>query len=96
MFGDKLEEVNTSNHYTSKPLTVERVNALDRAQDGRASTRQRFTNAADFTFFMVGTFKVDEALPLLQRYVGGLPSTGHALVDVQGPRHHVPVGKPSG
>jgi zinc protease len=25
---------------------------------------------------MVGAFKMDEALPLLQRYVGGLPSTG--------------------
>ena len=33
--------------------------------------RQRFSNAADFTFFMVGAFKVDEALPLLARYVGG-------------------------
>ena len=32
VFGDKLEEINTSGHYTSKPLTVERVNALDRAK----------------------------------------------------------------
>jgi zinc protease len=38
--------------------------------------KQRFSNAADFTFFMVGAFKVDEAVPLLARYVGGLPSTG--------------------
>src|SRR5258708_28730917 len=30
---------------------------------------------------MVGTFKVDEALPLLARYVGGLPSTGKAASD---------------
>ena len=40
--------------------------------------KDRFANAADFTFFMVGAFTVDEALPLLQRYVGGLPSTGTA------------------
>jgi zinc protease len=77
VFGDKLEEVNTSNHYTSKPLTVERVNALDRAKMVKFY-KDRFSNAADFTFFMVGAFKVDEALPLLQRYVGGLPSTGTA------------------
>ena len=38
----------------------------------------RFSNAADFTFFMVGAFKIDEAMPLLARYVGGLPSTGKA------------------
>lgn len=75
VFGDKLEEVNTSGHYTSRPMTVERVNALDRAKM-TSFYRQRFSNAADFTFFMVGTFKVDEALPLLARYVGGLPSTG--------------------
>ena len=28
--------------------------------------KQRFSNAADFTFFMVGAFKIDEALPLLR------------------------------
>ena len=43
--------------------------------------RQRFSNAADFTFFMVGTFKVEDALPLLARYVGGLPSTGKPSSD---------------
>jgi zinc protease len=80
VFGDKLEEVNTSKHYTSAPPTVERVNALDRAKM-MAFYRQRFANAADFTFFMVGAFKVDEALPLIARYVGGLPSTGKASSD---------------
>src|SRR6266851_1680513 len=80
VFGDKLEEVNTSNHYTAQPLTVDRINALDRAKIVEFY-RRRFSNAADFTFFMVGTFKVDEALPLLARYVGGLPSTGKASSD---------------
>ena len=80
VFGDKLDEVNTSNHYTSQALTVERVNALDRAKM-TSFYRQRFSNAADFTFFMVGAFKVDDALPLLARYVGGLPSTGKGTSD---------------
>jgi zinc protease len=82
VFGDKLEEVNTSGHYTSKPLTVERINALDRGKMLKFY-KDRFANAADFTFFMVGAFKIDEALPLLQRYVGGLPSTGTATSDVK-------------
>ena len=77
VFGDRIEEINTSNHYTSKPLTPERVNSLDRSKMVQFY-KQRFSNAADFTFFMVGTFKIDEALPLLQRYVGGLPSAGGA------------------
>ena len=73
VFGDKLSAVNTSEHYTARPLTVDRVNALDRSKMV-AFYRDRFSNAADFTFFMVGAFKVDEVMPLLARYVGGLPA----------------------
>ncbi len=75
VFGERLEQINTSRHYTSEPLTVERIATLDR-QKMLAFYRQRFSNAADFTFFMVGAFKVDDALPLMAQYVGGLPSTG--------------------
>ncbi len=74
VFNDKLEEVNTSNHYTARPLTVERINTLDRAKMV-AFYKERFSNAADFTFFMVGAFKVEEAVPLLARYIGSLPAT---------------------
>ena len=63
VFGEKLEQVNTSNHYTSQPLTAERI-ARSIAQKMLSFYRQRFSNAADFTFFMVGAFKVDEVLPL--------------------------------
>ncbi|MBU1373155.1 MAG: insulinase family protein [Bacteroidetes bacterium] len=38
--------------------------------------KQRFANAADFTFTFVGNFKVDEIKPLLATYLGSLPSTG--------------------
>ena len=91
VFGERLEQINTSNHYTSEPLTAERRrHARSRPRCCR-STAQRFANAADFTFFMVGTFKVDDALPLLARYVGSLPSTGKRTVGVQGPRRPVPA-----
>ena len=76
VFGEKLSQVNTSNHYTSQPLTPERVNALNR-EKMIGFYRERFANAADFTFFMVGAFKVEEVLPLLAQYVGSLPSTGN-------------------
>jgi zinc protease len=75
VFGERMAAMNTSNHCTSRPLTAERVQTLDRAKM-LSFYRQRFSNAADFTFFMVGAFKVDEAIPLLARYVGSLPSTG--------------------
>ncbi|HEX6976168.1 MAG TPA: insulinase family protein, partial [Vicinamibacterales bacterium] len=77
LFGEKIADVNSSGHYTAKPLTLERIGQLDRAAMV-AFYKARFTNAADFTFFMVGAFKIDEALPLVARYVGSLPSTGQA------------------
>ena len=74
-FGEKVEAINTTSHYSSEPLTAETIATLDRARM-LGFYKQRFANAADFTFFMVGAFKVDSALPLLAKWVGGLPSTG--------------------
>src|SRR5580765_6931019 len=89
VFGEKLEQINTSNHYTSQPLTEERIQKLDR-QKMLSFYRQRFSNAADFTFFMVGAFKVDEVLPLVAQYVGGLPTTGPPRSDVKDVGIHFP------
>ncbi|WP_207421850.1 M16 family metallopeptidase [Desertivirga brevis] len=45
---------------------------LDRAFD---IYRERFADASDFTFTFVGNFNVEEMKPLLEQYLGGLPST---------------------
>jgi zinc protease len=90
VFGEKLSQVNSSNHYTAQPLTPERVNALDR-EKMIGFYRERFANAADFTFFMVGAFKVDEVLPLLAQYVGSLPSTGKATSTFKDVALHFPT-----
>jgi len=76
-FAERVGAIDTSNHYTAQPLTTAHVDALDRGKM-MAFYRQRFSNAADFTFFMVGTFDVARTIPLLARYVGSLPSTGSA------------------
>lgn len=36
--------------------------------------RDRFADASDFTFTIVGSFDLDSIRPLVQRYLGGLPS----------------------
>jgi zinc protease len=89
VFGERLEQINTSNHYTSEPLTAERIAVLDR-QKMLSFYRQRFANAADFTFFMVGAFKVDDTLPLIAQYVGSLPSTGKATAEFKDVGIHFP------
>jgi zinc protease len=90
VFGEKLSQINTSDHYTSQPLTPERVATLDRTKM-RAFYRERFANAADFTFFMVGTFKTEEAVPFLAQYLGSLPSTGQRTSNHKDVAIHFPT-----
>ena len=44
---------------------------LDRAYD---IYRERFADAGDFTFTFVGSFNINEIKPLLEQYLGSLPS----------------------
>lgn len=75
VFGEKVSLVNTSNHYSAKMITSAdlpgmKLDAMQRFY------RERFANAADYTFFFVGAFQVGELTPLVARWIGGLPSTG--------------------
>ena len=75
LFADTFSKLNSSDHYMSKPLTAEDV---DRLEFGKAVDfyKRRFANAADFTFFFVGSFDPAALTPLVARYIGGLPSNG--------------------
>jgi zinc protease len=75
VFGERLRAINTVNHYTSKPIRIEDVGKLD-AQAMWTFYSERFSNAANFTFFFVGNFTVDDITPLLATYLGSLPSKG--------------------
>jgi zinc protease len=72
-FWDAVARVNSRDHYMAHPTTIEDVNAL-RFEPAVDFYRRCFDNAADFTFFCVGAFQVDSIVPLLDRYVGALPS----------------------
>jgi zinc protease len=74
-YNQRLNAINTMNHHTARELTLDAVKTLN---PDRMLTfyQQRFANAADFTFFFVGSFTVDEITPLLATYLGSLPSTG--------------------
>ena len=37
---------------------------------------ERFSNAADFTFFITGNITAEELKPLVEKYIGSIPSTG--------------------
>jgi zinc protease len=75
VFGEKVSLVNTSNHYSAKMMTSADVTGLD-LEAMRQFYGARFGNAAEFTFFFAGAFKVPELTPLVARWIGGLPSNG--------------------
>jgi zinc protease len=75
VFGEKVEQVNTSNHYSAAALTMADLPALN-ADTMKSFYNARFANAADFTYFFVGAFTVDEITPLLEKWVATLPSQG--------------------
>ncbi|MPR34945.1 M16 family metallopeptidase [Salmonirosea aquatica] len=74
VYSDTLTAVLTSNDPRRRPMTPERVDKvnLDRALE---IYKDRFKDASDFVFTFVGAFKVDEIKPLIEKYIGGLPST---------------------
>ena len=75
VFGERARCINTVNHYTCRSLKLEDVAKLN-PERMYAFYQQLYANAADFTFFVVGSFKVDEMVPLLEKYVASLPSKG--------------------
>jgi len=74
IFSDTLSKIITKN----SPRTInvptdaqlDQVN-LDRIMD---IFRDRFADASDFTYIMAGNFNTEEVMPLLEKYIGGLPS----------------------
>jgi len=75
VFGEKVEQVNSSNHYSAVALKAADVPLLN-LDTMRSFYASQFANAADFTYFFVGAFTVDEITPLLEKWVASLPSTG--------------------
>jgi zinc protease len=60
-----------------------RIAELAKVRQLLAVYRDRFGNAGDFTFTIVGAVTPEEVRPFVERYVASLPSTGQA--------EHVPV-----
>jgi zinc protease len=75
VFNERVEQVNSSNHYSAQALTPADVPKLDMEAMTRYY-RDRFSNAADFTYFIVGAFSVAEITPMLEQWLATLPSTG--------------------
>lgn len=74
VFQDKLTEVLTGGHFRRRPPTEAFLAELNLGI-AYEIYRDRFADASDFTFIMVGTFDPEKVKPLVTRYIGGLPSS---------------------
>ena len=72
-FDDSLSVILSSHHPRTTPVTVATVDSLDLGASLRFY-RDRFADASDFTFVIVGNFTVDSIKPLVLTWLGGLPS----------------------
>ena len=73
-FSDTLSVTLSSHHQRTQPVTVSTVDSLDLGASARFY-RDRFADASDFTFVIVGNFTVDSIKPLVLTWLGGLPAT---------------------
>jgi zinc protease len=75
VFGERVRQVNTNDHYTARSLKAPDIEKLN-ADAIWSYYDARFSNAADFTFFIVGAFDVQSITTFVTDYIGSLPSKG--------------------
>ncbi len=74
-FQQLLQATLTQNHPRGRMITAPEVEQLD-LDKSMALYKDRFADASDFTFVFVGTFDLKAIKPLVEQYLGSLPSTG--------------------
>jgi zinc protease len=91
VLNDTMAYVNSNYSYRSSPPALEKLDkiTLDKVY---AIYKDRFADASGFTFVFVGNFKPDQLTPLLEEYLGSLPSLrrGEQARDLG---NHVPEGQ---
>lgn len=68
----------TLGNHSIRRITINN-DMLDKANLDKAYSfyKDRFADASGFTFTLVGNFDVEKIKPLLEKYLGGLPSANH-------------------
>jgi zinc protease len=74
-YRDTLTVTLTQHHFRTRPPTLELYDEMD-LDESFAFYRDRFADAGDFVFVIVGAFDPDSLRPLVETYLGGLPSSG--------------------
>jgi zinc protease len=73
LFNQTLDAALSQNHPRAEPLTPANVGRMDLTKS-MAFYKERFSDASDFTFVFVGSFDLATMRPLVEKYLGSLPS----------------------
>lgn len=71
---DSVGTIMTGHHFRGRPVSAKVFAELD-PQKSLAFYKDRFANAGDFTFAIVGTVNLDSLKPLVEKYLASLPNT---------------------
>ena len=74
-FSDTVQLTLASHHPRAEPLTAQRLEEWQ-LDESFEFYRSRFADFSDYTFVFVGAFQPDSLRPLVERWIGGLPTTG--------------------
>jgi len=72
-FMEALQTTLSQNHYRERPMTPEIIDEMN-LEKSFAFYKDRFADAGDFTFIFIGNIDLENIKPLVERYLGSLPS----------------------
>jgi zinc protease len=91
VYSDTVAAVLGNHNVRRTGPTLEKIQQID-MDKALKIYRERFSNAGDFTFVFDGNFSVDSIRPLLEKYLGALP-TGPGKEEARNLNIHIPPGK---
>ncbi|WP_127125597.1 M16 family metallopeptidase [Pseudoflavitalea rhizosphaerae] len=83
IFMDSVNAFMTGGHWRKQPMSVQRLDAVKPARAVEIY-KERFADAADFTFLITGSYQPDSIKTLVEQYIGSLPALNkkEAIVDM--------------
>ncbi len=74
-YSNKFQNLIYQNNIRRGITTIDKIDKVDFEKSFKIY-QERFKDASDFTFVFVGNFEVEKMKPMLETYLGGLPSKG--------------------
>lgn len=73
-FRDTFQVISNNYHPRRRPMEVDNLKEAD-LQRIHEIAQERFSNASDFKFFFVGNININDFKPLVEKYIGSIPSS---------------------